>query len=126
LKCKPIEMAWKQPELPYNQLPALPPAIKLETEKVLKVALQANRSLAELKGYCQTLPDPNLLLNTIILQESKDSSAIENIVTTQDELYRAILNPLDNSPATKEVISYREAVYTGLKELKTAPVFTGR
>lgn len=119
-------MAWKQPELPYNQLPALPPAIKLETEKVLKVALQANRSLAELKGYCQTLPDPNLLLNTIILQESKDSSAIENIVTTQDELYRAILNPLDNSPATKEVISYREAVYTGLKELKTAPVFTGR
>jgi Fic family protein len=119
-------MPWKQPELPYNQIPALPPAIKLETEKVLKTALQANKFLAELKGYCQTLPNPNLLLNTIILQESKDSSAIENIVTTQDELYRAILNPLDNSPATKEVIRYREAVYTGLSELNTAPVFTGR
>lgn len=119
-------MAWKQPELPNNQIPALPPAIKLETETVLKAALQANRFLAELKGYCQTLPNPNLLLNTIILQESKDSSAIENIVTTQDELYRAILNPLDNSPATKEVISYREAVYAGLEELKTTPVFTGR
>jgi Fic family protein len=119
-------MAWKKPELPYNQLPALPPAIKLENERVLKAALQANKYLAELKGYCQTLPNPNLLLNTIVLQESRDSSAIENIVTTQDELYRAIVNPLDNSPATKEVISYREAVYTGLKELNSTQVFTGR
>lgn len=119
-------MAWKQPEIPYNQLPNLPPAIKLENEKVLKAALQANRYLAELKGYCQTLPDPSMLLNTVVLQESRDSSAIENIVTTQDELYRAILNPVDNSPATKEVISYREAMYVGLNELKTTPLFTGR
>lgn len=119
-------MAWKKPETPYNQLPALPPATKLETEAVLREALQANKFLAELKGYSQTLPNPNLLLNTIVLQESRDSSAIENIVTTQDELYRAILNPIDHSPATKEVISYREAVYTGLNELKSTSVFTGR
>lgn len=119
-------MTWTNAEIPYNQLPDLPPSIELESPVILKAAIEANKYLAELKGYCQTLPNPKLLLNTIVLQESKDSSAIENIVTTQDELYRAIINPFENSFATKEVISYREAVYIGLKELKERPVFTGK
>ena len=76
---------------PYNQLPNLPPIADLETVEMLKITIESNKLLAELKGYCQTLPNPNLLLNTIVLQESKESSAIENIVTTQDELYKATL-----------------------------------
>jgi len=62
--------------------------------------------LGELKGYYQTLPNPNLLLNTIVLQKSKNSSAIENIVTTQDELYKAAISPEDKltDAAAKEVL----------------------
>lgn len=74
-----------QRNTPDNDLPGLPPAEQLETLEILKAAIEANKLLGELKGYCQTLPNSNLLLNTIVLQESKDSSEIENIVTTQDE-----------------------------------------
>lgn len=114
-------------ENPFNELPPLPPQkINLDDPEILKKAIAANRYLAELKGYCQTLPNPDLLLNTIILQESKDSSAIEDIVTTQDDLYRAILNPLDRMPsATKEVLRYREAMKIGYNELKRRQVFNG-
>ncbi len=119
-------MILANPDIPYNDLPDLPPLISLDSPHILKYVIQANRYLAELKGYCQTLPDPHLLLNTIMLQESKDSSAIENIVTTQDELYRSILNPLDNLPSpAKEVIRYREAIYAGLTELNRTNSITG-
>jgi len=119
-------MAWINPETPFNGINKLPPNTDIESAAILKKAIQANKYLAELKGYCETLPNPELLLNTVILQESKDSSAIENIVTTQDDLYRAILNPFDHIPPnTKEVISYREAMYTGVSELKKRDVFTG-
>lgn len=105
---------------PFNALPDLPPQENLETPEIFKLTIKANKLLAELKGYCQTLPNPNLLLNTIVLQESKESSAIENIVTTQDELYKASLNITDRikSPAAKEVIQYREAMYWGLDQIK--------
>lgn len=102
---------------PHNTLPELPPKIDLESPRLLKESIKASRLLAELKGYCQTLPDPRLLINTVVLQESKDSSAIENIVTTQDELYKAIAavdNAFGISSATKEVLLYREALYQGL------------
>lgn len=64
------------------------------------------------------MPDPDLLINTIVLQESKDSSAIENIVTTQDELYKAAAETETASYAAKEVLSYREALYKGLKKMQ--------
>lgn len=116
-------MAWNQSEIPYNNLPNLPPAIDVVTTAVLKKAIMASRSLAELKGSCLRLPRPEILLNTIILQESKDSSAIENIVTTQDALYQAILNPTDRMPSeVKEVLRYREALYLGITELEQTPV----
>lgn len=105
----------------YNELADLPPGINLDSAILLKSSIKASRLLAELKGYCQTLPNPQILINTIILQESKDSSAIENIVTTQDELYRATMLPKDSthiSFATKEVLMYKEALYTGLDLLK--------
>jgi len=106
-------------DIPYNDLPDLPPKANLETPAIFKATIRANKLLAELKGFCQTLPNPELLLNTIVLQESKESSAIENIVTTQDELYKATLmgDNIKNQPA-KEVLQYREAMYWALEELK--------
>ena len=106
-------------DIPYNTLPDLPPKKNLETVAIFKATIRANKLLAELKGYCQTLPYPKLLLNTIVLQESKESNAIENIVTTQDELYKATLMD-DNikNLAAKEVLQYREAIYWGINELK--------
>ena len=121
MKIKHVDCINMKATSPYNGLPSLPPKIDLESPVLLKASIKASRLLAELKGYCQTLPNPNLLINTIILQESKDSSAIENIVTTQDELYRAVINADDLpgiSSATKEVLSYRAAMYTGLELLQ--------
>lgn len=108
------------PARPYNDLPDLPPARDVETRAVLKETTRAGRLLSELKGYCQTLPHPELLLNTVVLQESRDSSAIEAIVTTQDELYQAVAAPeaASASPAVKEVLRYREAIYTGMNALE--------
>ena len=109
---------WQLPEQPYNSLPDPPKAARLETAAVLRKAIAARSALAELKGLCQALPQPELLLNSIVLQESRDSSAIENIVTTQDQLYQAILNPIDQAPTeVKEVLRYREAVHEGLSAM---------
>jgi len=80
---------------------------------------KAARYLGELNGLCTSLPDPKLLINTIVLQESKNSSAIENIVTTQDELYKAATEEATTSHAAKEVLSYREALYVGLEKMKS-------
>lgn len=103
---------------PYNDLPALPPEGFAETPELLRHLAKASRFLGELNGICTSLPDPQLLINTIILQESKDSSAIENIVTTQDELYRAATENDGTNHAAREVLSYREALYAGLKKMK--------
>lgn len=120
-------MVWIKPEQPYNDLPKLPPLSEIETPRVLKKAILANRYLAELKGTCLRLPNPKILLNTIILQESKDSSAIENIVTTQDALYKAIVNPFDQLPSeVKEVLSYREALYAGIEELNSTGILRAK
>ena len=72
--------------------------------------------LAELKGISETIPNPELLLNSILLQEAKDSSEIENIVTTHDSLYKAAVLD-DRRPENKEVIRYRQAVWAGFDML---------
>lgn len=115
------------PQNPFNNLQPLPPKQDVETKAVLKKAIDANRSLAEFKGTCQRLPNPELLINSIVLQESKDSSAIENIVTTQDALYRAVISPLDTVPSdTKEVLAYREAIYAGWNMMKENNLLLGK
>ncbi len=106
------------PNSPFNELANLPPAGFTESPQILRQLTQASRHLGELNGLCTSLPDPQLLINTIILQESKDSSAIENIVTTQDELYKAATEEASASHAAKEVLSYREALYVGLKKME--------
>lgn len=103
----------------YNELPNLPPADFVETPEIFKHLAMASRHLGELNGLCTSLPDPNLLINTIVLQESKDSSAIENIVTTQEELYKAAAEDSEASHAAKEVLNYREALYKGLDKMKS-------
>lgn len=107
------------PNIPYNDLPDLPPVLDRDTnEVILNHAVKAARSLAELKGLCETLPGEslmNLLVNTIMLQECRDSSAIENIVTTQDELYQAATDEIITNESAREVLGYREALYSGLE-----------
>ena len=112
--------------IPYNDLPLLPPAgIELETRTVLKRAITANKVLAELKGVAETLPNPMILLRSIMLQEARLSSEIENIVTTNDELYRA-LNFSEGiiEPSAKEVVGYHQALWVGMEALKTRPLST--
>lgn len=110
---------------PYNQLPLLPPSIELETKVVLKQAIAANRALADLKGLARQIPNQGVLINGIVLQEARLSSEIENIVTTNDELYRAAAD-LEGSadPHTKEVLRYRQALWSGFQGLQARPLST--
>lgn len=99
-------------------LPDLPPPVELETVPVLKALARANRALAELKGRAATIPNQGILIDTLALQEAKASSEIENIVTTQDELFQVELFPEGpGSPAAKEVALYRDALRLGLRRL---------
>lgn len=103
---------------PTYTLPDLPPPVNLETVPVLKALAKANRALAELKGRAATIPNQGILIDTLALQEAKASSEIENIVTTQDELFQADLHLEGRvSPAAKEVALYRDAVKLGYDRL---------
>ena len=101
---------------PFNQLPMLPPPEEIIDKDVLLQWGYASRNLAELNKNLHRLPDPSMLVNTISLREAKSSSEIENIFTTNDELYKAISDPSKKeiaSSATKEVLRYREALWAG-------------
>lgn len=113
------------PNKPYNDLPLLPPAIELETKAILKKAIDATRTLAELKGSVSSIPNQGILINGIVLQEARLSSEIENIITTNDELYRAAADEkLAANPHAKEVLLYRQALWHGFKFLKKKPLST--
>ena len=113
------------PEKPYNDLPLLPPKVEIETRTILKKAISAGRALAELKGLGETIPNQAILVNSIILQEAKASSEIENIITTHDALFRAFSAKTGQiDPATKEVLRYREALWEGFSSLKDRPLLT--
>lgn len=108
------------PAIPYDDLPGLPPAAEVESKSVLKQCLAATRALAELKGVGGLIPDQTILINAIPLQEARLSSEIENIVTTQDELFRAAMDESKvDDPATKEVLRYRSALRRGSDLLKS-------
>lgn len=105
---------------PSYSLPDLPPPVELETVPVLKALARANRALAELKGRAATIPNQGILIDTLALQEAKASSEIENIVTSQDELFQADLFPEGpESAAAKEVALYRDALKLGHDRLHT-------
>lgn len=113
------------PEVPYNELPLLPPNTDFETKVILKKLISASRALSELKGAITNLPNPTLFIDTINLQEAQASSAIENIITTQDELFRASVaeKKYDNS-ATKEVMHYKDALWFGVQQIEKRPIMT--
>ncbi|MEX0723916.1 MAG: Fic/DOC family N-terminal domain-containing protein [Gracilimonas sp.] len=104
---------------PYNILPLLPPKAALETPAILKAAIAANRALAELKGKAESLPNPSILINSIVAQEAKASSEIENIITTNDKLFMALsANDKQVDPQTKEVLRYRQALWQGVSNMQ--------
>jgi len=106
------------------KLPMLPPDVDLETKSVLRQLARANRALAELKGYAATIPNKHILINAITINEAKDSSAIENIITTHDELYKAMSQTGYKNPAAKEVVSYRTALWYGYQLVKEQEMIT--
>ena len=113
------------PAIPYNDLPPLPPKLELETRAVLKKVAQAGRSLAELKGLGSTIPNQSILVNSLVLREAKASSEIENIITTNDALYKAFTSSSPRvDPATKEVLRYRVALWEGFNEMKKRGLLT--
>lgn len=105
---------------PLNKLDKLPPLReKVETIEILRQTNKSTAALAELKGIAKTIPNQAMLINAIVLQEAKDSSGIENIITTQDELYKALTIKRTNiSAETKEVVNYRKAIFHGFNLLK--------
>ena len=112
-------------KIPYNDLPLLPPKADTETKQILRKTISAGRALAQLNGTLLNLPNPTLFLDTIYLQEAKASSEVENIITTNDELYKSLVADRKTEKlATKEVLSYKEALWLGLEELKIKPLIT--
>jgi len=113
------------PEEPYNQLPTLPPAQKLETREIWKLCTEARVALAELKQVGELIPNQAVLINTIPLLEAQASSEIENIVTNSDQLFRfADHDGNQTDPATKEALRYRAALYQGFHAIQTRPLNT--
>jgi len=107
-----------------KSLQSLDPA-RFETPAILKQLNSASRSLAELKGVVASIPQQSILINTLGIQEAKDSSAIENIVTTHDDLYREEAFPESvTNAATKEVYRYREALRVGFDRVKHSNLIT--
>jgi Fic family protein len=113
------------PSRPYNDLPLLPPTQSLETLPVMRRCVTASRALAGLKEAAALIPNQNVLINTIPLREAKDSSAIENIVTTNDKLFKfASIHEEQADDATKETLRYRTALMQGFKEIQERPLTT--
>ena len=115
---------WR-PDLPYNELPPLPPKVEVETKGVLKQCITARAALAELKQAAELIPNQGVLINTLPLLEAQASSAIENIVTTTDRLFLfRQANEQAADPATKEALRYSHALLEGFPELSTHPLNT--
>ena len=92
---------------------------ELEDPRILKALILAHRYLAELKGIVRTIPNDKILLSNLKLKEAKTSSAIENIITTQDSLYKYQIQPSNKNPADKEIDSYAHALSYGYKRIQS-------
>lgn len=107
------------------EIQTLPLPFEVESKAVLKKTTLAGRALAELKAIAKTIPNEVILINTLVLQEAKDSSAVENIITTHDELFKAdIFENLVSSLATKEVQNYAQALKSGFEIVQKKALLT--
>lgn len=114
-------MPWS-PEVPFNDLPPLPPAgLDLEPKPVLKATIEARTALATLAQAGQLLPNPNILIHAVPLLEAQASSEIENIVTTVDELFKHVESG-GGDLATKEALRYRSALFAGVESIRNRPL----
>jgi Fic family protein len=112
-------MTWKPIRLPYPE--------DLETKSILKQLPAAHAALAELKGVLQSIPNQIILLNAVSIQEAKDSSSIENIITTHDDLYKANLDfEVSISPNVKEVQNYVAAMKRGFELVQSQGLLTNQ
>ncbi len=112
-----------------NKLNKLPPRyngelVDIETKPIMKAAIKAERKLAELKGYADVVPNKNILINAITINEAKDSSEIENIITTHDELFDAISDTKRIENSAKEVINYKRALWRGYELIREKEMIT--
>ncbi len=107
-------------DAPHFSLEKLPPLReKVETIEILRQTTRSTAALAELKGIAKSIPNQAMLINALVLKEAKDSSEIENIITTEDELYKALtVNKAKISASTKEVVNYRKAIVYGFDLVK--------
>jgi len=115
------------PKQPFDDLPLVPPDnAQFEKVEVLKQEALSRAAVAELKGIAHIIPNQDILINAILLQEAKDSAEIENIVTTQDEIYKAITLKVQSKiePAAKEVVRYREALWHGAQAINRKGVLS--
>ena len=111
------------PNIPWNAIPELPPATDLESRDILKACISAMTELSNANALVKTLPNESVLVNTLPLQEARRSSEIENIVTTNDDLYQAMAsdrNQVDSN--TKEVLHYREALWEGVRSIREGSI----
>jgi len=115
---------WGGCNMSDNQLKMLPATFDFESIAILKQLAKAHRYLAELKGVSKTIPNQDILINTLALQEAKDSSAIENIITTNDDLFMNELGEAPNNAAAKEVRDYAMALRMGFKQVATSRLIT--
>lgn len=100
-------------------------AERFDTPAILKKLAAASRRLAELKGVAASIPNQGILINTLGLQEAKDSSAIENVVTTHDDLFQGdVLPEAIANPAAKEVLRYRQALRVGFEQVRRSGLIT--
>lgn len=107
------------------RIPLLPLQIDLESVEVLRQVNRANKALAELKGLAGTIPNEHILISTLTLQEARKSSEVENIVTTQDDLFQADLQLRHAlSSNVKEVLNYREAIQYGFDAIRKDKLIT--
>lgn len=106
------------------QIKLLPPRIDCETVKILKSLNKASRALGQLKGEISKIPNSQILLDTLILQEAKDSNEIENIVTTDDEIYQASIDETIASVTAKEALNYSKAIKLGLDIVRSKGLLT--
>ncbi len=97
--------------LPYKN-------VDLKTKKILEQLTISSRALAELKGYANTIPNMHILINAVTINEAKDSSAIENIVTTHDDIYKVLTESGYKEENAKEVVDYRNAIWSGFEQIK--------
>jgi len=113
------------PNIAYDDLPLLPPSFEIDSKKILKKCIKARAQLAQLNGLANLLPNQEILINSIPLMEAKNSSEIENIVTTTDAIYQsAIATDTKQDSATKEVLHYRQALKLGSEALSKKPIST--